>query len=596
MAHTFQMETSTSTGLRRSARLAAKSGVAPTESTAPVEKRYRRKQESPKKYVAPVKNRNCCETDCGVTDAEVNDFLNFVNHLASVANASMQNPVQVAPPRRSARNEGRTVVEDVENKTLRVTTVVDEPPAVRRPVRSTRNKNPVVMDESDVEDDNDSLYEPDDREELDDDFEMDDLVDEATLEESDVEEPEEENEEPVKKRRKVASGIRGDNARVHVSKELGKVLDMPSGTSFSFTRGGIRKQLFDYMESNNLYTTTTGNIVKLNRALKTVYNHVEPNDLVVVYKVVNSILKHHTTMVTKVDFAEEKIYRSKNSKIPLVDYTDSTRIIPSKELCNILNNGLVSLSKCPLSSDGRITYKKGMLASMLFEYISKKKLSVRPSIPSCNIIQLNNELAAMYKGETYYKMANINNVIYDILTHHTTMPVEKVVVEAAKPVEKVVAKPVVETAKKEITVTSELAKILGKKTWDSKEQVREVLFQYMKDENLYTKKKDEVRINDALRTVYDHEENKAVVYKVVNSILKHHTNGRPVSMWVAFVNDTYKRMATISKSPASVSYRNALVLARNLYTRGYDSMNNVNDCVFLAEYNNMVANSRSNRG
>ncbi len=600
MARNSQMETSNT--VRRSARIAAKSGGAVAETAAPVEKRNRRKQESPKKYVAPTKNRNCCEADCGVTDAEVNDFLNFINHLASVANASMQNPVQAAPPvapRRSTR--GRTVVEDVENKTLRVTTVVDETP-MARPVRSTRNKNRIVMDESDVEDDNDSLYTPDAREELDDDFEMEDLVDEATLEESDVEEPEEEDEEPVKKRRKVVSGNRGDNARVHMSKELGKVLDMPSGTSFSFTRGGIRKQLFDYMEGQNLYTTNTGNIVKLNSALKTVYNHVEPNDLVVVYKVVNSILKHHTSVASNKSVKPTE--NSKNVKPTIVEektsvvyYTDATRVIPSKELCNLLNNGLSSLTKWPLSSDGKTTYKKGMLATMLFEYIELKKLSVRPSRAPCNVIQLNNELATMYKGATRYNMANQNVVINDILTHHTTMPVEKVVVEVAKPVEKVVAKPVVETAKNEkFTVSKALQKVLGKRTWENKEQVREALFQYMKDSNLYTKKKDEVRINDALRTVYDHDENKAVVYKVVNSILKHHVNaeGRGINKWLTFVHDVRERMAAISKNPASVTFRNANLLARDLYLRGYDSMKNMSDSVFLAEYNNMVANGRKN--
>lgn len=481
MARTNQTEVSNSTvGVRRSLRIAAKSGVAATEAAAPVDKRYRRKQESPKKYVAPAKNRNCCEADCDrVTDAEVNDFLNFINHLASVANASMQNPVQAAPPvapRRSTRTGGRSVVEDVENKTLRVTTVVEEAP-VRRSVRSTRNKNRIVMDESDVEeDDNDSLYTPDALEELDDDFEMDDLVDEATLEESDVEEPEEEDEEPVKKRRKVASGNRDDNASVRVSKELAKVLHMPSG--ISFTRGGIRKQLFDYMEGRNLYTTKTGNIVKLNSSLKTVYNHVEPNDLVVVYKVVNSILKHHTS--------------------------------------------------------------------------------------------------------------SVKNAV-----------VEKVVVEAAKPVENVVAKPVVETAKNEkLTVSKALQKVLGKSNWETKEQVRDALFQYMKDKKLYTKQKDVVRIDDALRTVYDHDENKSVVYKVVNSILKHHVNaeGRGINKWLTFVADVRERMTKISKNPASVTFRNANILARDLYIRGYDSMKNMSDSVFLAEYNNMVANSRSNRG
>ncbi len=58
MARNSQMETSNT--VRRSARIAAKSGGAVAETAAPVEKRNRRKQESPKKYVAPVKNRNCC--------------------------------------------------------------------------------------------------------------------------------------------------------------------------------------------------------------------------------------------------------------------------------------------------------------------------------------------------------------------------------------------------------------------------------------------------------------------------------------------------------------------------------------------------------
>ncbi len=480
MARNSQMETSNTT-VRRSARIAAKSGVAVAETAAPVDKRYRRKQESPKKYVAPTKNRNCCEADCDrVTDAEVNDFLNFINHLASVANASMQNPVQAAPPlapRRSTRNGGRSVVEDVENKTLRVTTVVEEAP-VRHSTRSTRNKNRIVMDESDVEDDNDSLYTPDAREELDDDFEMDDLVDEATLEESEVEEPEEEDEEPVKKRRKVTGGNRkavtgrGDKEGVNVSKELAAILGISGGS-----RGMVRNMLFEYMENNNLYTSANGIIVKLNRALKTVYNHEEPKDLVVVYKVVNSILKHHTSVAKKV-LAEKNV-------------------------------------------------------------------------------------------------------------------VEK------KPVEKVVAKPVVETAKNEkLTVSKALQKVLGKSNWENKEQVRDALFQYMKDKKLYTKQKDVVRIDDALRTVYDHEENKEVVYKVVNSILKHHVNaeGRGIDTWLTFVREVRERMTKISKNPASVTFRNANLLARDLYLRGYDSMKHVSDSVFLAEYNNVIANSRSNRG
>lgn len=195
-------------------------------------------------------------------------------------------------------------------------------------------------------------------------------------------------------------------------------------------------------------------------------------------------------------------------------------------------------------------------------------------------------------------MANQNAVINDILTHHTTVP-EKVVVEAAKPVEKVVAKPVVETAKNEkLTISKALQKVLGKSNWENKEQVRDALFQYMKDKKLYTKQKDVVRIDDALRTVYDHEENKEVVYKVVNSILKHHVNaeGRGINTWLTFVHDVRERMTKISKNPASVTFRNANILARDLYIRGYDSMKNMSDSVFLAEYNNMVANSRSNRG
>jgi hypothetical protein len=98
--------------------------------------------------------------------------------------------------------------------------------------------------------------------------------------------------------------------------------------------------------------------------------------------------------------------------------------------------------------------------------------------------------------------------------------------------------------------------------------------------------------------VYDHEESKDVVYKVVNSILKHHVNaeGRGVNTWVTFVADVRERMTKISKNPASVTFRNANLLARDLYIRGYDSMKNVSDSVFLAEYNNVIANSRSNRG
>jgi hypothetical protein len=62
------------------------------------------------------------------------------------------------------------------------------------------------------------------------------------------------------------------------------------------------------------------------------------------------------------------------------------------------------------------------------------------------------------------------------------------------------------------------------------------------------------------------------------------------------VAEVRERMTKISKNPASVTFRNANILARDLYIRGYDSMKHVSDSVFLAEYNNVIANGRSNRG
>ena len=479
MARNSQMEVSNnvSGGLRRSSRLATK---AANEAPAEVNnKQFRRKQANPKKYVAPA-NRDCNNCDTNVSDADVNLFLNFLNSVAAAANASMRNPIVAEPPvapRRSTR--GRVVEQDGNN--LRVTVNVDEKQegGLRRSTRSTRNKNRYLFDEEDsgAMDDNDSLYEPNEADERDDDFEMDDLVDENDIVESDVEEPEEEVEAPARKRGRRASGL------VNVTKELGMLLGISPSSRVTYAKDNVRKMLFDYMETKNRYTSKGGLVVKLNNDLKTVYKHDEPNDLVVVYKVVNSILKNQT-----------------------------------------------------MSVNGR------------------KKDNAKA------------------------------NVVAKPVETKTAKPVE-----AVKETPKVVNEtPVANTGA--VKISKPLQKLLGKASWDSKESVRNALFDYMKNNNLYTKQKDIVKINDGLRTVYEHEESKDVVYKVVNSILKHNVVGeeggrRNLQTWMSFLTDIRSRTSALVGGRISMYAAN--VLARDLYCNGFEDSKKVNDDLLKTTYNNL---------